>query len=250
MLFRSSDDETLSDAAGEETAETDSTPMEAVNKGTVAYTGQLKNAAGEAYYLPDATDYMDYVDGKPIAVKRIAAMNRATRGNFLGLAFEYFKLTGNKLFVNSSVRTSAEQAVEYRANPKKAAPPGSSMHEFKFALDISVARNKFLADCESKGLLRKYGFWRPLAGELWHIEAIGIHKFIKKIKAGAIDESTLEKAIMGGRGYGGGGPALMKGVKSRSDAVYEQIIQGGSPVSTARSLDKNLVLKSSSDALS
>ena len=219
---------------GEEAEVVDSveTPPDS-NKGTKAYVGKLSNAQGDAYYLPDITDY-SFIDGKPAAVKRIANLNRATRGNFLGMAFEYNKLTGNKLFVNSTYRTRAEQEKEYRINPNKAAPPGTSMHEFKLAIDLSVSRNKFLAHCEELGLMRKYGFWRPIKGELWHIEAIGIHPYFGKIKRGEVDENTLERAIMGGRGYGGGGPPLSKGYKSRSEELYRLIISGGRAITTAK----------------
>lgn len=202
---------------------------------TKGYTGQLRNAGGEAYFLPDE-EYRGFIDGVATPLQRVAVVSRATRGNFIGMAYEYNLLTKKRLYVVDSVRTSSEQAYLYRTKPKgKAAPQGTSMHEFGLALDIdSLSGN--LAECERLGLMRKYGFWRPIATEPWHIEAIGINPYVAKIVARTMTPESLAPYVMGSRGSGGGGPGITSGYKTRSHEAYEAIIKGGNSVQTAKSI--------------
>ena len=57
---------------------------------------------------------------------------------------------------------------------------------------------------DKMGLLRKYGFTRPVAKEPWHIEPIGINspELLAAVKK---DPSVAKTAIEAGIGRGGGG---------------------------------------------
>lgn len=160
-----------------------------------------KSAAQRAFEaggpLAAGSDGMQYVLlGKGVSID---SLNPVFMKQFLGMAEEYGKATGKKIQVNSGSRTSEEQARLYQANPDKAARPGSSLHEFGLALDIqSVAMNEL----DKMGLLRKYGFTRPIGGETWHMEPAGIQVNIARAKK---DRNWASAAIEAGIGRGGGG---------------------------------------------
>lgn len=85
---------------------------------------------------------------------------------------EYTDATGKKLNFNSAFRSMEEQEELYRTKPKgMAGKPGSSLHNFGLAVDIpSVQTNEL----DSLGLLKKYGFTRPIANEKWHVQPAGV----------------------------------------------------------------------------
>lgn len=118
---------------------------------------------------------------------------------FLGMAQEYGELTGKKLLITSGTRTYEEQAKLHRENPKKAAPPGRSLHEKGLAIDID---SKNLNELDKLGLMKKYGFTRPVGGETWHMEPAGIQININKAKQ---DSAWAGQMIANGVGRGGGG---------------------------------------------
>jgi hypothetical protein len=92
--------------------------------------------------------------------------------NMIGMAQEYYQLTGKRLNINSAYRSPEHQAHLYRTLPKgQAAPPGRSLHEYGFAFDINSAQGNELAKL---GLLNKYGFSRPISKEPWHIQPVGM----------------------------------------------------------------------------
>ena len=77
---------------------------------------------------------------------------------------------GTVCCVESAFRTNAEQEAlwnKYGKDPKRVARPGTSRHESGFAIDID---RRSAGALDSKGLLAKYGFHRPLSNEPWHIE--------------------------------------------------------------------------------
>lgn len=101
----------------------------------------------------------------------IEGLNPEVKRLFLAMAEEYGEQTSQSIQVNRGFATRDEQAAQYNKDPRKAAPPGSSLHEFGLAIDInSVDANRL----EKLGLMRKYGFTRPVGGETWHIEPAGI----------------------------------------------------------------------------
>lgn len=108
----------------------------------------------------------------------VTGVNGAVQQNFLGMAQEYKDKTGKLIGVNSAYRPSDQQRKLYEENkksgsPKKVAPPGSSLHEFGYALDVQSADGNRL---DSMGLLSKFGFSRPVKGEPWHVQPTGITK--------------------------------------------------------------------------
>lgn len=120
---------------------------------------------------------------------------------FMGMAEEYGQKTGNSISVNSGRRSTEKQAALHAADPKKAAPPGKSLHEFGLALDIQPSDADKL---EKLGLMKKYGFTRPIGGEPWHIEPAGIQKNIALAKSDERRRAEMIDASLyrGGGGYG------------------------------------------------
>ncbi len=100
-----------------------------------------------------------------------------TLSRFLRMAREYHDTTGNTIQVNSGYRSIEKQAQLHAQDPVRNAPPGRSMHNYGYALDLQSTDAERL---EKAGLLRKYGFWRALMGpkvknkEAWHIERQGL----------------------------------------------------------------------------
>jgi len=96
--------------------------------------------------------------------------------NFEAMAAEYAVKNG-PINVTSSFRSREEQARLFADNPNNAAPPGKSLHEYGYAIDIDSTQDNAL---ESSGLLKKYRFERPIKREKWHIQPIDIPKDFKK----------------------------------------------------------------------
>jgi len=97
------------------------------------------------------------------------------QSNFNKMNDAYFKKTGKHIKINSGFRTYDEQKEMYNnAKDKKyVAKPGTSYHEKGLALDID---RDIVNELDEMGLLKEYGFHRPLNFEPWHIEPIGTRK--------------------------------------------------------------------------
>lgn len=97
------------------------------------------------------------------------------QSNFNKMNDAYFKKTGKHIKINSGFRTYDEQKEMYNnAKDKKyVAKPGTSYHEKGLALDIDRG---IVNELDEMGLLKEYGFHRPLNFEPWHIEPIGTRK--------------------------------------------------------------------------
>lgn len=97
------------------------------------------------------------------------------QSNFNKMNDAYFKKTGKYIKINSGFRTYDEQKEMYNnAKDKKyVAKPGTSYHEKGLALDIDRG---IVNELDEMGLLKEYGFHRPLNFEPWHIEPIGTRK--------------------------------------------------------------------------
>lgn len=153
-------------------------------------SGELLSGSGGAAHIKLAKNAN--INGLHPSIKRL----------FLGMAEEYGKLTGNSLQVNTAYRSFAEQDALYKSlGPGKAAKPGSSLHEFGLALDVN---SEDLNKLDKLGLLRKYGFTRPLGSEPWHIEPAGIFDNAVRQKA-KTDHNFATQFIESGVGRGGGG---------------------------------------------
>lgn len=135
----------------------------------------------------------------------LEGINPAMLKNFKSMVQEYGEKTGKSVVVTSGTRTTAQQEALYRQDPKKAAKPGRSLHEFGLALDVNSVDLNAL---DELGLMRKYGFTRPIGGETWHMEAAGIQRNIQLAKT---DGNFATMAIEDSIGKGGGGIGSVKG---------------------------------------
>lgn len=166
-------------------------------------SGGIPNMAKGA--ILDGSGGMKYVKLGKDAV--LDGMQPRLLKHFLAMAQEYGEATGKSLQVNEAFRSFARQQALYNSNPGKAARPGNSMHEHGLAMDIQSVQ---LDELEKLGLLKKYGFTRPVGGETWHIEAAGIQGSEKLAKT---DKAFADLAIQSSIGRGGGGIGSIKGSK-------------------------------------
>lgn len=141
---------------------------------------------------------------------------------FLSMAQEYGERTGKKIPVNEAFRSFQRQAELYAKHPGKAAKPGSSLHEFGLAMDLPTVVMKELEDL---GLLKKYGFTRPVRGETWHMEPAGIQNAIQQVKQ---DPALADRLIQASAGRGGGGIGMTPSAKKGGrDAATAKAAFGG-----------------------
>lgn len=144
-------------------------------------------------------------------------LNPELMKNLLGMAQEYGEMTGKSITMTSGVRNRAQQEALYRQDPTKAAKPGSSLHEYGLALDADSAA---LNELDKLGLMRKYGFTRPVGGETWHFEPAGIQTNIARAKD---DPSLASQQIAASLFKGGGGigadPSSPKGKRNTQYAL-------------------------------
>lgn len=118
---------------------------------------------------------------------------------FTGMAKEFNTLTGKNITVNESFRTYNDQMQLRKKYGDGAAKPGNSIHEFGMAIDTNTPEADLL---DKTGLLRKYGFTRPVGGETWHLEPAGVAVDPTLAKK---DPKARQQAILSSPGRGGGG---------------------------------------------
>jgi len=131
---------------------------------------------------------VDYSGFHPTFAKHLAAM-----------ANEYYELTGEKIPINSAYRSYEKQVALKRKYGNKAATPGNSPHGFGLAFDTNTSVAEKL---DKLGLMKKYGFTRPVGKETWHVEAIG-----NSLDMGAAkkDPAIAEQGLIASLGKGGAG---------------------------------------------
>lgn len=100
-------------------------------------------------------------------------LNPRFLGRWNAATLEYRDLTGKTVQVNDDWRSYNRQVAMKAEKGKLAAAPGNSMHGFGFALD---AQSRELNEMDKMGLLQKYGLTRPVRGETWHLEPIGLKR--------------------------------------------------------------------------
>lgn len=115
------------------------------------------------------------------------------------MANEYNEITGDKIPINSGYRSYESQLALKRKYPGKAATPGKSPHEFGLAFDTNTSVAESL---DKLGLMKKYGFTRPVGKETWHVEAIGNSLDMNSAKK---DPTIAEAGLLASLGKGGGG---------------------------------------------
>lgn len=119
---------------------------------------------------------------------------------FSGMAKEYKDLTGKDIQLNEAFRTRADQEALFKKYGRgRAAPPGSSLHEHGLAIDVASVDT---AELERLGLLRKYGFTRPVGGETWHLEPAGVSLNPREARD---NPAVREARVLSSPGRGGGG---------------------------------------------
>lgn len=211
----------------EQKAFTDDAPGQKDLGKTIASSGSpgtLPVAPGEMYSGAGGLAFLTLANGA-----NIEGLHPSVKRLFLGMAEEYGKLTGKKIQVNTAYRSFKEQEALYKKyGPGRAARPGSSLHEYGLALDVQSAD---LEQLEKLGLLRKYGFTRPLGSEPWHIEPAGIHDNAVRQKS-KTDHAYATKFIESGIGRGGGGLGSRgrKGELRRDDNYAKQVFDAASQV--------------------
>ena len=152
--------------------------------------------------IADGSKGMAFIKTRPNV--KLEGLLPAYAQNLKAMAQEYGEMTGDSLLVKSGVRTKEQQQALHNADPT-AAKPGRSLHEFGLALDIDGSD---LDKADELGLMRKYGFTRPVGGEDWHMEPAGIQGNIKKAKE---DQNFAEEATEASLYKGGGGYGSIKG---------------------------------------
>ena len=134
----------------------------------------------------------------------INRLNPTMLKNFKGMVEEYGTLTGKRVQVNAGFRSYDEQKALYDKDPTKAARPGTSLHEYGLAIDIN---SKDADELDQLGLMKKYGFTRPVGGEPWHLEPAGVSINVDKAKN---DPNAADSFIKNSIGRGGGGYGTIK----------------------------------------
>ena len=115
--------------------------------------------------------------GRNVNIKN---MNPTFMNYFYGLVGDYYSRFKQKVPINSAFRSYQEQAILYKTKkPGQAARPGTSAHESGKAIDISSA---VATKMDVSGLLKKYGFHRPVRGEAWHLENYNVPRNAKAAK--------------------------------------------------------------------
>lgn len=112
-------------------------------------------------------------------------------GLLLSRVAQLAKDKGMKLEIGDGYRTKEEQAVLWEQSDKSGkmvAAPGSSRHEAGFAIDAEWAKS--MSDAE----LAKYGLYRPMDYEPWHVEPIETKgKSTADLMAGGPTDTGREK---------------------------------------------------------
>lgn len=119
-----------------------------------------------------ATNVQNWI-GKYLTTRasaNLSDLDPNVRDRFFAMAEEYTLRTGKRLVVNSGYRSFGDQVRLYRKDPTKAARPGTSLHEKGLAIDVDSAGAN---DLDRLGLLRQFGFERPMANEAWHLQTLG-----------------------------------------------------------------------------
>lgn len=155
-----------------------------------------------------------------VSKETITKLDPAVFSLFTGMAKEYKAVTGKDLGVNFGWRSRSEQERLYNTKPKgQAAKPGSSLHEYGYAIDVNSGDIRKLNEL---GLLKKYGFATAIGKETWHLEPIGISLDDSRAKT---DPEWARKMVLASPGRGGGGFALhYKGNSYKRNHAFQRNI--------------------------
>lgn len=161
---------------------------------------------------------------------KLDGLNPQMRQQLLGMIEEYGTATGKKVPITDGHRTYDDQVRARQRHGAKAAMPGTSIHELGLAVDMD---SKTIDEMERLGLMRKYGFTRPVGGEAWHVEPIGIQDNLDLYRK---NPEAATQAVAAGLGRGGSGLGSDRSTKlnTRSRENSLSILQASSEVVRAR----------------
>jgi len=148
---------------------------------------------------------------------RVDGLNDVLKDNLYSMANEYKDITGKSLPLNSGFRSYHDQMRLVKKYGKRAAKPGNSTHEFGLAFDTNTSTANEL---DKLGLMKKYGFTRPVGKETWHVEPAGIQLDINGAKH---DKALADMLIDRGDGKGGSGwGTIAKSRKSSRNKGFQK----------------------------
>ena len=204
------------------------------NDSNIPISSELRTATGE---LRDGSKAMQYITVANKSVN-IDGIDPAVKRNLFGMIQEYGEMTGKKVIITDGKRSTEQQAALHAKDPKKAAPPGRSLHEFGLAIDMDRVNYN---EMDALGLMRKYGFTRPVGGEPWHGEPAGIQANIARAKT---DLSFREQAVAASLFKGGGGYGTVSGATKykRDNKIAMAALLGDGKV-----VDPNTILAGGKD---
>lgn len=172
-------------------------PREQNNNATIPNgPSSLPMRTGPLYPPDGGVKYL--VLGKGV---KLDGMNPTMLSALSSMANEYYSITGKSIPINSGYRSTKDQQVLFNKFGNKAAKPGRSLHEFGLAFDTNTETANEL---DKLGLLRKYGFTRPVGKETWHVEPAGIQTDIQAAKHDPVLAAQLVTAGIGRGGDGWG----------------------------------------------
>ena len=189
------------------------------------------DSTGEEYTHNQFSKYV--ILGKNVNIDKLNPKFKQILHN---LAKEYYEKTGKKLHINSGFRSTELQKRLYSQNPGKAAKPGHSLHNYGLAVDID---SKDVDMLDNLGLLTKYGLVRPVGGETWHVEPIGIQLDLDRAKQ---DKHWAIKAIEEGLGKGGGGIGSSRYTHGRNLATIKAILEAHGGIDTVSTTPKSTLI--------
>lgn len=160
----------------------------------------------------------------------------SVRTNFEAMVSEY-KSRGGKhpVNVNRAFATHEQQAALFaKYGPGRAARPGNSAHNYGVAIDIDRAAAN---DMASMGLLDKYGFDRPVAGEPWHLQVKGVTAAMAKKGIYSADSPSKQgggdEEAVASRGASQNAPSVMSAQPSSESPETRVQRENGLPAETA-----------------
>jgi hypothetical protein len=170
-------------------------------------------------------------------------LNPVYFNQFKAMAKEYFEKTGKKITIYSAFRSREHQDRLYAKSKKdgSVAQGGHSMHEIGMAMDV---RQPGLNGAEKLGLMRKYGFTRPVGTEDWHVESAGA-SLLSNIPRLRHDVNFQNMLVDASVGKGGSGIGTMPGWgKTRSDKTALAIMEAkaGDPPRSDKDIATDKVL--------
>ena len=202
--------------------------------------GNLPVAKGPLARPDDGERFIKLAEGV-----KINDLNPLVKRYLLAMAAEYGTITGKQILLTDGFRTYQEQAALYKRMPHKAAEPGKSMHEFGLAFDVDP---KNANELEKLGLMRKYGFTRPIGGEAWHLEMAGHQLNIEKAKE---DKKWATEQAQASLGRGGGGYGAKPGgrLKRRNPGIAKAFWEATSESAVANKPSEEELNKGSNQTL-